>query len=149
MVCPQGWSLPLGGMFTPRGEHSHSLLFRRMEGPQRDNFAPGGPKFAPRAKITMGLWPISFIPFSFQADQDERGTRGPDREGGRQIRQHQSVAVSSCWKSGVRTIRPWSQSYDFWIYSYNPSVVCSRLERFSKQNRIFLFSKCARLPVAL
>jgi hypothetical protein len=26
---------------------------------------------------------------------------------------------------------------------------CSRLERFSKQNKIFLFSKRARLPVAL
>jgi hypothetical protein len=65
MVCPQGWSLPLGvnlaprgelgpqgwtlsprGMFTPsftpRGEHS--LLFRRMEG-RSENFTPQGITF--------------------------------------------------------------------------------------------------------
>jgi hypothetical protein len=39
--------------------------------------------------------------------------------------------------------------YDFWIYSYNASVVVPRLDRFSKQNKIFLFLKCDRLSVAL
>jgi hypothetical protein len=51
MVCPQGWSLPLGGMLTAsfprRGEQS--LLFRRMEGPT-ENFNPGD-NFTPRGQI--------------------------------------------------------------------------------------------------
>jgi hypothetical protein len=33
----------------------------------------------------------------------------------------------------------WSQSYDFYIYSYNASVVVHRLERFFKLEDFFVF----------
>jgi hypothetical protein len=43
------------------------------------------------------------------------------------------------------------QSYDFGIYNHNASfvcVVCSGLERFSQQEKLFLFTKRTSLLVA-
>jgi hypothetical protein len=40
-----------------------------------------------------------------------------------------------------RVLKTWSQSYDFWIYRYNASVVVGRLEHFSKyiEENYFVF----------
>jgi hypothetical protein len=42
------------------------------------------------------------------------------------------------WKVGGPT-ETWSQYNDFWIYSYNASVVFSRLERFHSMKKYFCF----------
>jgi hypothetical protein len=50
---------------------------------------------------------------------------------------------------GIAFMQTRSQSYDFWIYSYNASGVGGYMQRFSKQKKMFLFLKRARLSVAL
>jgi hypothetical protein len=51
--------------------------------------------------------------------------------------------------TSVYVSRNWSQSYDFSIYNCNDSVVGRRIERFSMQKKILLFSKRTGIPVAL
>jgi hypothetical protein len=42
-----------------------------------------------------------------------------------------------------------SQSYDFWIYNYNASVVGSTLELFLKYKKLFFISKRTKLLMAV
>jgi hypothetical protein len=63
---------------------------------------------------------------------------------------YENIEVKSRYMyTSVYVSRNLCQSYDFSIYNCNDSVVGRRIERFSMQKKILLFSKRTGIPVAL